>query len=245
MSIEMDCSICCSPSNTLIECPFCDYTACAKCCQRYLVENINTACCMNCKKVFDREFLIKSLGSKWYNSVYKQTREDVMFNNQRALFNETLPFIPIYKELVLLGKNKSSNYSYKRMVFYASLHYGYEYYLNYGTPRNVPAQTQTVSGSTLQCFPCPYTTCKQGVVNTKTGLCTACSQESCCKCHECKESGHICNTVILANIKTIKANSKQCPECYAYIQRSFGCSQMWCTQCRTFLTIIPDKNIVG
>lgn len=57
---------------------------------------------------------------------------------------------------------------------------------------------------------------------------------TCISCHEkVIDSDHECDPNIILNIRTIRQKSKPCPKCATPIQRSYGCNQMFCTECKT------------
>ncbi len=107
------CNICIE-NCTLITCSFCSFDACKKCNTRYFLESINEAHCMNCKKKFDREFLIINLSLYWYENKYKPNRKQVLFDRQKMLFPETIQFVEMFRKIPLLKNeiNLSSNELY-------------------------------------------------------------------------------------------------------------------------------------
>ena len=102
--------------------------------------------------------------------------------------------------------------------------------------------------------PKPFMNCSEcgGLVLLfhKRAYCSSCQQVFCRKCgekinetvntevtvdgyddepitqHECKDEDK-------ESFKTIMLNTKPCPKCGVRIQKSFGCSQMFCTRCHT------------
>ena len=68
---------------------------------------------------------------------------------------------------------------------------------------------------------------------SKSAICVLCEKRICTKCGAQKtlNSPHSCDEEERLNFKTIKRNSKACPNCGVRIQRSEGCSQMFCTIC--------------
>ena len=98
---------------------------------------------------------------------------------------------------------------------------------------------------------CPSDKCN-GFLST-AWKCEICDKYTCkdclvvVGCHDQKEK-HKCNTDDLETAKMIQADSKPCPNCGEYIQRSEGCSQMFCTLCHTgfdwtTLKIIKNERI--
>ena len=44
---------------------------------------------------------------------------------------------------------------------------------------------------------------------------------------------HVCDPAILASVREILQDSKECPACHSRISRTSGCNQMFCTVCHT------------
>jgi hypothetical protein len=111
------CNICADDCKEFIQCRFCDFEVCKVCTTKYLLESINEPHCMNCKKNWDREFLIKSISLSWYDGKYKPSRKQVLFDREKSLFTESLPYAKLYKKLDKLTKeydkvSKESNKLY-------------------------------------------------------------------------------------------------------------------------------------
>jgi hypothetical protein len=58
--------------------------------------------------------------------------------------------------------------------------------------------------------------------------CGVCFTKVCSKCHNLREKEHECNPDEVESIKALKDISKPCPGCNQMIERTMGCSQMWC-----------------
>src|SRR5690606_26575967 len=93
------CNICVDDYKELIQCRFCDFEVCKVCTTKYLLESINEPHCMNCKKNWDREFLIKNISLSWYDGKYKPSRKQVLFDREKSLFTETLAYAKLYKKI--------------------------------------------------------------------------------------------------------------------------------------------------
>lgn len=81
---------------------------------------------------------------------------------------------------------------------------------------------------------CPVTGCK-GIIGEKNE-CILCKVPCCPKCHETCVEGHKCSQDVLDNLERIRKSCKPCPNpsCGTAIEKSYGCSQMWCPSCKTF-----------
>lgn len=121
-----ECNICVEQCNILLHCSFCDFATCKKCLSRFLLESINEAHCMNCKKNYDREYLIKEFKLHWFNNKYKPSRQQILFDRQKALFNDTVPYVEILKEIDNISKH-ITNLSNVRDDIYSKLPKKFQY----------------------------------------------------------------------------------------------------------------------
>lgn len=78
-------------------------------------------------------------------------------------------------------------------------------------------------------LPCPYTNCR-GFTNHR-GRCALCEKMSCLKCRHEKTENHQCKAEDVESVALIKKDCRPCPKCRAYIYRTEGCTQMFCTHC--------------
>ena len=97
---------------------------------------------------------------------------------------------------------------------------------------------------------CPLPDCRGMVyssANGTNGECRLCKTCVCERCHiavvATEESPHACDKGDLASVKYIENNSTQCPGCRRPVQRSEGCSQMWCVCCKTAFDYSSGKRI--
>jgi hypothetical protein len=93
----MTCPICLEKYSKVtraeIMCPFCPWTACASCVQRYLLETTQDAHCMSCRKGWSREVLVNNFTSKFVSRTYKERREDLLFEREKSLMPATQPYV--------------------------------------------------------------------------------------------------------------------------------------------------------
>lgn len=79
---------------------------------------------------------------------------------------------------------------------------------------------------------CASDNCK-GYID-KHNKCSLCNNLTCPKCLELRKSEHKCNPDTLKSVEAIANDSRPCPNCEVPIHRPFGCSQMFCINCKTF-----------
>lgn len=66
--------------------------------------------------------------------------------------------------------------------------------------------------------------------NFKCGLCNI---HVCKQCHTENGEGHTCKPENVESVKAIANETRPCPTCNTRIFKTFGCDQMFCTQCHT------------
>ena len=87
--------------------------------------------------------------------------------------------------------------------------------------------------------PCPGENEKgercKGFIDTTGWKCGLCEHEICKSCHESLvvDQNHVCDPNNVETAKTVMAETKPCPKCATRIQKSYGCSQMYCVSCLT------------
>ena len=88
----------------------------------------------------------------------------------------------------------------------------------------------------------------QGFLST-AWKCGICEFYSCSKCFVTKtkkhDDPHECKKEDIETAEMIKADCKPCPNCGEFIQKSSGCSQMWCISCQTPWDWTTGKVVTG
>ena len=94
----MECDICVEKynrSNRLaVSCPYCQYSACRKCCETWLLNETNARCLnAQCGKEWTRQFVVSTFTKSFMSTDYKKHRESVLFDLERALLPATQPLV--------------------------------------------------------------------------------------------------------------------------------------------------------
>ena len=95
----MSCNICCEKFNksnhNKIICPFndCNFESCKKCIRTYILNTTNEAHCMNCKNVYEQEFLIKNLNKSFIENDYKNHRKTLLVEKEISKTQELMPMV--------------------------------------------------------------------------------------------------------------------------------------------------------
>ena len=96
--------------NKAICCPYCDFEACKKCCQTYILgETVEK--CMNttCGKIWTRKFITEQFTTNFVKSQLKNHKKELLFERERGLLPATQPYVEdeIRKEKLVLAIHKT------------------------------------------------------------------------------------------------------------------------------------------
>jgi hypothetical protein len=233
----MECSICCEKLNKsthlAVICKGCDTssTACRKCCQTYILSNMQDPMCMFCKSHWDRDFMNSFLTKKFVENDLKTYSENLFLERQISLLPETQKDALIEKKIINLTEKsheaiselnriKKKMYDQKEIIRAYNLEI---YRLKSGTSTD---QTLKSENFTIKC---PSDNCN-GFLDNKY-YCNLCEIKFCRHCMMIKNEDHECDEDIKATVQAIKKDSKPCPGCGEMISKIDGCDQMWCIKC--------------
>lgn len=256
----MDCSICCSPyTKTLrkqVQCPYCQYTCCQVCLRQYFLTIQDEPNCISCHKIFSQDHKVELVGSHYLNHVYRKHREALLFERERAMLPDTQGLVQSTLELRNLTTiNKETEKELKEMRRRINqMVRTYEqnrrrintlnYYIQRGeVPPEHPVHNEQKERR-IFIRPCPAPECR-GFLND-IYQCGTCHTKVCSKCHEITDTGtdtdtstnetpteHVCHPDNVASAKAILKDTRPCPKCAVPIYKIDGCSQMWCSACKT------------
>ena len=239
-----ECRVCFDPYNkstrARVTCQSCGFEACRQCHSTFILDASNTLPnCMECHKEFQREFLVDSFTLKFVSNDWKEHRERVMLQKERALLPTRQPVAEMVKR-----KNDLTiqcNTILEQINALRSQHYTctteknrLEYRIRVGpaADASLPAAQREHAAFVR---PCPNTAANcRGFLSTQW-KCNLCSMWTCKDCHEMKgdaqDTPHVCNADNLASAKLIDAETRACPKCGARVYKISGCNQMFCTAC--------------
>jgi len=232
-----ECSICTERFNKTnhakINCQYCQFESCRECCQTYLL-NETKPHCMNtdCDREWTRQFLRQTFTQVFINKNYKKHRENILFNNERALLPATQPIVEavINKEKIQKDINSLREEISRREIEVRRLQNHY-----YDADRIVTGRNREDAVRAVFVRACPEEECR-GFLSTQW-KCGICEKWTCPDCHEVKgterDCEHVCNPDNIATASLLSRDTKPCPKCGTGIFKIDGCDQMWCTQCHT------------
>jgi len=231
-----DCVICCERLNIstrkAINCNFCEYSTCRACFQKYITETLLDPHCMNCKKVFSNDFLNDNCTGVFITKTLKSHRENVLLEREKALLQETQPYVVVENQRRAIDKQVSLLYARKqelrrqeRLVEQeiADL-YHVRHTLNVGDIPVTDERRKFVRK-------CPIENCR-GFLSTQW-KCGSCEKRICNKCNEENGDNHECLPENVASMELLNKDTKPCPNCGTMIFKISGCSQIWCVDCHT------------
>jgi hypothetical protein len=236
------CSICCETINISnrkdIKCLYCNYVACRECVTQFLLVNINEPNCMNCKKVWNREFLCNNFTKTFINNDYRDYRQQLLLDKEKALLPATQIIVEAMNNKEKLQKSLDEyliEVSRKKQEFYDEIKFN----------------EAIINGSTYNKQKKVFIR-KCGVVDCRGFLseqwkCGICDTTTCNKCLELlnqdndNDQEHVCKEENIESAKLISKDSKQCPKCAALIFKIDGCNQMWCVVCHTAFSWVTGQ----
>lgn len=227
----MDCGVCCNTYNISnhkkVLCSFCDYSSCRGCIQGYLLSTFQDAHCMNCKSLWNREFLDRVCTKSFMNNAYKNHREKILFEREKILMPSTQPYVSreiraraMMKQVDELNKKLDDIYR-ERNEIWENIHI-----LRSGSlEANINEERRKFIRK------CPIENCR-GFLSTQW-RCGVCETHICNKCNESNSMGHQCDPDAVKTMELLKKDTKGCPSCGTMISFISGCRQMWCPSCHT------------
>lgn len=230
----MECEICIEKYNKTsrlkVECPYCDYSACRKCCETWLLNETNPRCLNTvCGKEWTRQYVTKTFTKSFVSKEYKNHRESILFDQERALLPATQPLV----ENILKCERIDNEI---RRIEDVELRAVYARIAALRSERNAMNRNTTPTAErTTFIKACPDSECR-GFLSSQW-KCGICEKWACSDCHEIKglsrDCEHTCNPDNVATVALLTNDTKSCPSCGEGIHKIEGCDQMFCTMCHT------------
>lgn len=234
----MECEICAEKFNRSnrkkIDCTNCDTKVCRSCFKKYLENSMEDAHCMACKTPWGRDFLSEVMPKVFLNREYRKHRENIMFEQQKALLTSTVPFVESARRLDELWEKERECFKEiqkleeKRRLMHEETMKEYRFYHRLESD---DVEDENDNSSKNIRGHCVKENCN-GLID-QTWKCISCDTKVCKKCMKEKKEGHECNRDDIESLKLIRSDSKPCPNCNVRIHLYQGCNQAWCTNCNT------------
>jgi hypothetical protein len=196
----------------------------------------------------------------WMSKEYKEHREKVLLDIEKARMPETQVFVDIVKQCAAMEEELRKlriDANEKRLAYFEAkrkmsrqtrLKSRMENYVlgirgyNNDFLEQLPSSTQETEPRTF-IVACPMQDCR-GFLSTQW-KCGVCDVKICKECREPKVEEHLCDPNTKASVALMKHDSKPCPKCASMIYRIQGCDQMWCTVCTTAFSWRTGKVQTG
>lgn len=226
----MSCNICVENYNrsnrSIIKCDFCEFESCKECNKRYILNTMEDAHCMSCKKKWDRKIMFDKFEKVFVNKTYKIYREEILFDREKGLLPITQPYVE--REL------KVEEIDRDILALRSDIQELYGKLEKLQNKKNELLNNKHSDVERKQFIrPCSNGDCK-GFLSTQW-KCGICSKYTCKDCLEViiNDDEHKCDPNNVETTKLILKDTKNCPQCGTSIFKIEGCDQMFCTQCHT------------
>lgn len=240
------CGVCCEKfteqRRKRIGCAACDYEACNVCYKTFITsEGVSIPKCMQCNTEWTGQFLQQNFSDAFIKGDLRKHTSTILLQQQIAMLPATQPAVErqiIYEDL--LNEVKDINRHIRELVLRknvisAEIHIFRRGDQNENGNGNVNAAVDA-SGHSLFHHKCCDPECR-GFVSS-AWKCGTCGKHSCAQCHELKGASsaeveqHVCNADNVETVRLLRTDTKPCPSCGVYIQKTEGCDQMFCIACK-------------
>jgi len=180
-----------------------------------------------CNRDWTRQFIASSFTNVFITGKLKKQREQLLFDNERALLPTTQPLVE--RQINIENANRKIREITEKMYQLKLERNQAQTELYRLHNRQAPTERAEFVRA------CPDEECR-GFLSTQW-KCGICQKWACPDCHEVKglerDVEHTCNPDTLATARLLATDTKPCPKCRTGIFKINGCDQMWCTQCHT------------
>lgn len=229
-----ECSICIEPfskqKHKKIRCEYCDFSACRKCMEKWLLEESAPTCMNNdCTREWTAKYIHDNFTSVFINTKLKKHREDVLFDQERALLPATQPIVENMIHAEELQDLIDAEYKKIREI--------HQYITTLRNQRDDVYNNRNNNRGERSRFikACPSPDCR-GFLSSQW-KCGLCNNWTCPDCHEVKgperNAPHTCDEEAKSTAALINNDTRSCPTCGTGIYKIDGCDQMFCTECHT------------
>jgi len=186
-----------------------------------------------CGREWTREYMIKALKRTWVSKEYKEHRENILYDQERALLPATQEVANARKQFVEMQHRLTQMDEAIRSMKARRDKLSRDMRVVYNRSRNMEATPQEERRAFVK--KCPIEDCP-GYLSTQW-KCGTCNIWACPDCHvskgEERDAEHTCDPDTLATARLLAQDTKACPNCHIDIYKIDGCNQMWCVKCHT------------
>ena len=242
-----------------INCQYCQFAACLNCVKRYMLESVEDAHCMSCRRAWNRDFIDSHLTMAFRKGPLKKHREAVLLDREKA----RLPLLqPRVEAKVQAGELNQRISDENKRVRELELEiakardrvirlYRRQNHLEQIAAGQVAPDALEGTGEKKEARQftqkCPVEDCR-GFLST-AWKCGTCQVYTCSDCLAVKgkdrDAPHTCNEDAKATAALIRKETKPCPKCGMGICKVDGCDQMWCISCQTPFSWATGRQVFG
>ena len=229
-----ECTICAETYNrssrAQVCCEYCDFVACRKCCQTFILNEVVPKCMnQSCGREWSRHFLTRQFTQTFNKNELREHRKDVLFERERSMLPATQPLVELHNEYQHLhirqaDLERESNRIRQEINEIGSRKYHIRRRLDAGIP--IPNNGEREVLQRLDFVrACPDADCR-GYLSTQW-KCGVCEKWTCPDCHEIKgpsrDSPHECKPENVASAALVEKETRPCPNCHTNIFKIEGC----------------------
>jgi hypothetical protein len=221
-------------------CARCQSAVHLACAQEHLLNTIREAHCPNCLQPWSLEFLAQYLPATWRLHTYKDHRENILLERERALLPEAQEEAARQNHLVELTEERKEILAEIRRQTRSHRHATSDLEhsqisakiveLRTSHELLIPEKSTAIIKKAAVIGPCPQSHC-HGFLSSEW-TCEMCHTKVCSECGEICRASHRCNVQIRDSFRLIVKDSKRCPNCGVPITKISGCDHMFCTDCK-------------
>ena len=229
-------------SHRKVRCCFCHFESCHRCVQKYMLTVIQDPHCMNCKKIWQREFIDETLPKQFINNELKAHREQILFEKEKNLLPETQYNVKLLKQQEELEAEMK-----KIEADMTALQRRYDE-IERKKSEIDPFQLLPRKKHNITRIPCPIQDCRgfaEFEDDKKEIQCGICQTILCSTCREPLCQDHRCKKETIQTIELLDRDSKRCPNCLVQIFKINGCDQMWCVSCHSAFDWKTGEKVKG
>jgi hypothetical protein len=207
-------------THKIIKCQYCNFCCCKKCCQTYILNQPIVRCMNNeCAKEWTRQYIRSVLPLSFINKELKEHKEQILFDQERALMPATQPLIERRIKIDSLKQvERELNGDIGKIRLKISENARLLNILLYGRDTGEERTAVFVRA-------CPSEDCR-GFLSTQW-KCGICQKWTCPHCHILKgddrDCEHTCNPDDVATAELLNKDTKPCPKCGIGIFKIDGC----------------------
>lgn len=233
------CEVCCEKYTVLkrkpVECLHCQFVTCCYCVKKYIMSTFKEPHCMKCKKHWNTEFIDQTFSIHFRKTVYREYRENLLLEREKAFLPETQTIIEINREQLNVVIEELKRYREQRDALSEQIKIKSRQHKLLSENPSLTLDEIVIELKKIHQYnrKCPEKDCR-GFINNRNNC-------GICKCHICplclekieNDNEHECDINTLETVKKLQKECKTCPKCDVMIYKIDGCNQMWCTQCHT------------